>query len=143
MFGVRGKPRERFGLRLLIVFETSNFPEAMLKKERPPNLTPTQAWLLERDEKVFEFTFIDGFRNGLHFGSTRQDDTITRPYAHAGLAPREAQTGRLSDEKVDISCVFKRFSKKMLLWLQRRAPTEYRTAATASLFSKMLLFQRF
>ena len=37
-------------------------------------------------------------------------------------------------KSINISLVFKGFSKKVLLWLQRRAPTDHRTAATASLF---------
>ena len=36
-----------------------------------------------------------------------QEGTITGPYAHARLAPGEVQTGKLSDEKFDISMEFK------------------------------------
>ena len=35
--------------------------------------------------------------------------TVTRPYAHAGLAPGEVEMGRLGDEKFDISLDFKVF----------------------------------
>ena len=49
------------------------------------------------------------FCNGLEFGSQLQEGMISRPYAHACLAPGEAQAGRLGDENVDISFNFKAF----------------------------------
>ena len=39
----------------------------------------------------------------------QQTDKITRPYAHAGLAPGKAQRGTPSNKKLDIQLVFKAF----------------------------------
>ena len=41
-----------------------------------------------------------------------QKDTITRPYAHAGLAPGEANMGTLSDETCYISLVLLSITRK-------------------------------
>ena len=54
---------------------------------------------------------IHGFENGLQFGSKSPKGMINKPYAHAGLAAGEAQTGRLSDEKCYISVFLQRFVK--------------------------------
>ena len=76
-------------------------------KARSPGLTPTHVWRPETAKKAFELTFTDGFCNGLEFGSQLQEGMISRPYAHACLAPGEAQAGRFGDENVDISVDFK------------------------------------
>ena len=56
------------------------------------------------EAKCFIFhVFIDGFQNGLQFGSKSPKGMINKPYAHAGLAAGEAQPGGLSDETCDIS----------------------------------------
>ena len=80
-------------------------------KAQSPGPTPTHVWRPETAKKAFELTFTDGFWNGFEFGSQLQEGTISRPYAHACLAPAEAQAGKLSDENVDISLDLKAFSE--------------------------------
>ena len=44
MFGVRRGSREHLSLRLLMFCETGHIYEAMMKKVRSPDLTPTHVW---------------------------------------------------------------------------------------------------
>jgi hypothetical protein len=42
-----------------------------------------------------------------------QTDKITRPYAHAGLAPGKTQRGTPSNKKLDIQLVFQTFPEHL------------------------------
>ena len=54
------------------------------------NITPAHIWHPERAKRLSELTFSDFLKN-TRFESTSTKGTITRPYAHAGLAARDIQ----------------------------------------------------
>ena len=66
----------------------------------------------ERAKRLSELTFSDALRN-TRFESKSTKGTITRPYAHAGLAPGEVQTGKRSDETFDFSLDSKAFRENV------------------------------
>ena len=85
--------------RVCVAFGGRAFPEHSLRFRRArPNITPTHIWCPPMAKKTFERTFIAVFRNNIRFETKSPKGMITRPYAHAGLGPGEAEMGTLSDE---------------------------------------------
>ena len=72
-----------FGCRMALVFVHS----FLLTHA---NITLAHIWCPESAKNAFELTFPNGCRNSLLFESKLLKGTITRPYAHAGLAAGDA-----------------------------------------------------
>ena len=71
----------------------------MTKTGARADIKPAHIWRPSMAKRAFQLTFANGFCFNTRFESKSQKCMITRPYAHAGLAPGEVQVGASCDAK--------------------------------------------